>query len=208
MTSMSLVRPQHAAAAPFAALRPIGSAGDVLVLHGETAADVPARERLLDASFGPQRFAKTSEFLRAGRLPARGLALSAIANGRLVGTVRLWSVDAGGAPALLLGPLAVAQSHRSLGVGGALMREALARARALGHKAILLVGDAPYYARFGFSPELTTSLDLPGPVERARFLALELQPGALASAAGMVRATGLRAPRLARAAAGRRRRAA
>ncbi|MBX9760192.1 MAG: N-acetyltransferase, partial [Beijerinckiaceae bacterium] len=138
------------AAAPFAVLRPLRGANELLAVRQEIAADVPARERLLDAAFGADRFLKTSEVLRAGRVPARGLSLSAIHNGRLVGTVRLWSIDAGGKTALLLGPLAVAHSHRALGVGGVLMREAIARASALGHGAIILVGDAPYYARFGF----------------------------------------------------------
>ena len=151
-----------------------------------------AREALLDAAFGPSRFAKTCERLREGRLPAEGLALVAEnAAGRLIGTVRLWHVEAGEAgAALMLGPIAVAEEARSLGLGAALMRVAIDRARRSGHRAIVLVGDAPWYARFGFSPELTTGLDLPGPVDRARFLGLELAPDALAEARGMVIATG------------------
>jgi predicted N-acetyltransferase YhbS len=201
MTSIALARATQRAtnsrafAAPFAVLRPLRGTNELVVLRQETVADIPARERLLDAAFGADRFATTSEVLRAGRLPARGLALSAIHNGELVGTVRLWRIDAGGAPALLLGPLAVADSHRSHGVGGVLMREAIARAQALGHRAIILVGDAPYYERFGFQAALTMGLDLPGPVDRARFLALELVPGALAGAQGMIAATGAKAPR-------------
>jgi predicted N-acetyltransferase YhbS len=163
-----------------------------LVLRTQIASDAPARELLLDAALGAGRRAKTSELFRAGRLPAHGLALSATHGGDLVGTVRLWNVSAGGKPALLLGPLAVSGAHRSLGIGAALMEMAVERARILGHGAILLVGDAPYYQRFGFQPELTQSLDLPGPVERARFLALELAPGALAGATGMVVPTGAR----------------
>ena len=59
------------------------------------------------------------------------------------------------------------------------MRHAIAEARRLGHRAILLVGDAPYYGRFGFSAEKTGSLAMPGPYERHRLLALELDAGAL-----------------------------
>ncbi len=196
----------RASAAPFAVLRPLRGTHELVAVRQEIAADTPARERLLDAAFGAERSAKTSETLRAGRMPAHGLALSAMHNGELVGTVRLWHIDAGGKPALLLGPLAVADSHRSLGVGGVLMREAIARAAALGHEAIILVGDAPYYVRFGFSAALTTQLDMPGPVERDRFLALELAPGALAGARGMIAATGDKAPRVrVKLAAGRRR---
>ena len=111
-------------------------------------------------------------------------------DGATVGTVRLWHVDAGGVAALMLGPLAVAASARRLGVGARLMEEAIARARALGHDAIVLVGDAPYYARFGFERRHTLGLHMPGPVEAARFLGLELTDGALAAASGLVRPTG------------------
>jgi predicted N-acetyltransferase YhbS len=156
--------------------------------------DVAAREALLDDAFGRARDAKTSARLREGRRPAEGLALVAKDRGRLVGTLRCWPIEAGGRPALLLGPLAVAESHRSLGIGARLMREALWRAAMLGHGAVLLVGDAPYYARFGFEARLTAGLDLPGPVDRARFLAFEIAEGALDGAEGMVVATGERSP--------------
>jgi predicted N-acetyltransferase YhbS len=109
---------------------------------------------------------------------------------RLVGTVRLWHVSAGGVPALILGPLAVDSAFRKLGGGAALMNHALAAARARGHRAVLLLGDAPYYARFGFSAEKTGELKLPGAFERERLLALELADGALDGAWGMIVATG------------------
>lgn len=161
-------------------------------VRDETVADLAAREALLDAAFGPTRFAKTCERLREGRRPADHLALVAeAADGRLIGTVRLWHVEAGSAgAALMLGPIAVDADARALGLGGALMRVAIERARRFGHRAIVLVGDAPYYVRFGFSADLTTGLDLPGPVDRARFLALELEDDALAGAHGLVTATG------------------
>jgi predicted N-acetyltransferase YhbS len=159
-------------------------------LRDERAGDVAARERLLDASFGPSRFEKTCERLREGREAARGLALVAKDGEALVGTLRFWHVEAGGAPALLLGPLAVAQSHRELGLGGALMRMGLDRAESLGHKAVMLVGDEPYYSRFGFARAPMQGLDLPGWYDPARFLGLELETGALAQARGMVVATG------------------
>ena len=159
-------------------------------LRDERAGDVAARERLLDDSFGPSRFEKTCERLREGRLAARGLALVAVEGEAIVGTLRFWHVDAGGAPALLLGPLAVAQSHRELGLGGALMRMGLDRAAALGHEAVILVGDEPYYSRFGFARPPMQGLDLPGWYDPARFLGLELAAGALSHATGMVVATG------------------
>jgi predicted N-acetyltransferase YhbS len=153
----------------------------------ERSSDRAAREALLDAAMGVERVLKTSERLREGRTPARGLALVATVDGKVVGTVRLWHVcDAVGSPALLLGPLAVSQDHRELGIGGMLMREAIARAAGRGHQAILLVGDAAYYERFGFSAALTQALDMPGPVDRNRFLGLELRAGALDAVFGCI----------------------
>jgi predicted N-acetyltransferase YhbS len=164
-------------------------------IRNERFTDIAARERLLDAAFGPARFAKTSERLREGRLAADGLSFSAIENGRLIGTARLWNVNAGlDRPALLLGPLAVASDARGRGVGAALVQRAVREARRLGHRAILLVGDAPYYGRFGFSAEKTGHLRLPGPFEPERLLGLELKRGALDGARGLIRATGARIP--------------
>jgi predicted N-acetyltransferase YhbS len=160
----------------------------------ETHADVPAREALLDAAFGARRFAKASERIREGRRPAEGLSLVARDDERLVGTVRLWHVAAGrnGGSALLLGPLAVAEEVRGEGVGAALMRLSIARAREIGHRAIVLVGDEPYYRRFGFSAARTAGLAMPGPFERHRLLALELAPDALRGATGLILPTGER----------------
>jgi predicted N-acetyltransferase YhbS len=173
---------------------PVSAFGDVryALIDDERSFDRHARETLLDEAFGPARFAKTSQRLRDGRLPADGLAVVARDEDELVGSVRCWNVSVGGREALLLGPLAVAKSHRSLGIGSALMREALWRAATRGHEAVLLVGDAPYYARFGFEERLARDLELPGPVERARFLGFEITPGALSGARGMVTATGRR----------------
>lgn len=160
------------------------------VIRAERAADVAMREALLDACFGENRHGRTCQRLRDGRAPAAGLALSAVREGTLVGTVRLWHVSAGGRPALVLGPLAVDPACRELGIGAALMQQALAAARARGHAAVILLGDGPYYARFGFSAEKTGALSLPGPFERDRLLAIEFQAGALGGAAGMIVPTG------------------
>lgn len=172
----------------------------VLIRH-ETAFDSPAREALLNAAFGAERWAKTSERLREGRLPADDLSFVAVHDGRLVGTVRLWDIAAGrGHTALLLGPLAVDAQMRNAGIGGALMTRALAEARGRGHAAVLLVGDAPYYSRFGFSAEKTAALRLPGPYEMDRLLAHELIPGVLDGARGLIHPTGRREAVPARAA--------
>ena len=159
-------------------------------IRSERTSDVAAREALLDACFGDNRHVRTCQRLRDGRAPAEGLALSAVRQGRLVGSVRLWHVSAGGIPALMLGPLAVEASSRQLGVGAALMDHALAAAAARSHRAVLLLGDAPYYARFGFSAAKTGELTLPGTFERDRLLGLELRQGALDGAWGMIVPTG------------------
>jgi predicted N-acetyltransferase YhbS len=167
-------------------------------LRAEKASDAVARETLLDACFGENRHARTCQRLRDGRTSAEGLAFSAIADGNLVGTVRLWHVSAGGTRALMLGPLAVDRTSRKLGVGTALMDHALAAATARGHRAVILLGDGPYYARFGFSAERTAAMSLPGPFERERLLGLELQAGALDGACGMIVPTGAAAANPAR----------
>ncbi len=164
-------------------------------IRAERAADVAAREALLDASFGENRHGRTCQRLRDGRAPAAGLALSVVREGTLVGTVRLWHVSAGGRPALVLGPLAVDPACRELGIGAALMQQALAAARARGHVAVILLGDAPYYARFGFSAAKTGELSLPGPFERDRLLALEFTAGALDGVSGMIVPAGALLPK-------------
>ena len=155
-------------------------------IRSERASDVVARSALLDACFGANRHMRTCQRLRDGRAPAEGLSLSAVARGKLVGTLRLWHVSAGGARALMLGPLAVDEASRKLGVGAALIGHAIAIARQRGHGAVILLGDAPYYARFGFSAAKTGELSLPGPFERDRLLGLELREGALDGAWGMI----------------------
>jgi predicted N-acetyltransferase YhbS len=168
----------------------------MVTIREEKTADITAREGLLDEAYGASRFAKASERLREGRLPADGLSLVAVDHGRIVGTVRLWHVTAGpGRAALLLGPLAVDPVHRNRGIGTALMRRAIARARLAGHRAIVLVGDAAYYSRFGFTAAPTGELWMPGRYDRDRLLALELRSEALAGARGLIAATGAFAPK-------------
>lgn len=164
----------------------------MVMIRTETSFDVPARERLLDRAFGKTRRRKTSERLREGRLPSEGLAFTAVnEDGALLGTIRLWDIVAGSAgPALLLGPIAVDCAAQGQGIGAALMKHAIAEAKLRGHQAIILVGDAPYYQRFGFAHGPVADLHLPGPVERERFLGLELEPGALDGAEGLVAGCG------------------
>lgn len=169
------------------AAAPAGIALAPVTIAGEERGHAPAIETLLDAAFGAERWQKTCQRLRDGHAPRADLGLVALDDrDAVIGTVRLWPIKAGRRPALLLGPLAVDPAWRKQRIGIALMSEAIARARAAGDGAIILVGDAPYYRRFGFTAEHTRKLWLPGPVDRERFLALELIPGALRGAKGLV----------------------
>jgi predicted N-acetyltransferase YhbS len=160
----------------------------VRVRH-ERRGDVAAREQLLDAAFGADRFAKSSERLREGRVPASGLAFVAMEDDRMIGTIRLWSITAGpNRPCLLLGPLAVAAAAQNRGIGATLMQHALRKAASRRYSAIILVGDIGYYSRFGFSAEMTGALCMPGPYECDRLLGCELVPEALQGARGMIAA--------------------
>jgi predicted N-acetyltransferase YhbS len=119
-------------------------------------------------------------------MPAEGLAFVAAEGKRVIGTARLWHIAcSNGEPALLLGPVAIAADRRNRGIGAALVRRAIAAASRLGHRAIILIGDAPYYGRFGFSAEKAAAERMPGPFERHRLLALELVPGALDGTGGL-----------------------
>lgn len=166
------------------------------VIDEEAAADALAREALLDRAMGEGRKRKSSEKLRRGRLPAAGLAFVARNGaGAITGSVRLWDISCGDKPLLLLGPLAVEPSAAGQGIGSALMRHAMARTEELGHRAIILVGDAPYYSRFGFSAGKTIGLMMPGPVERDRLLGCEFAEGYLEGAGGLLVARGRRVDR-------------
>jgi predicted N-acetyltransferase YhbS len=179
----------------------------MVTIRHERLHDVAAREALLDLCFGASRRAKTSERLREGRLP--WLALVASERGRVIGTVRLWHVSAGpDRPALLLGPLAVDADHRNRGIGSALVERAITAAQDAGHLEMLLVGDAPYYGRFGFSAERTGKLAMPGPFEPSRLLGVTFASGGKAEPTGLVIPTGAAAPAAVPAAPRSRRRSA
>ena len=167
----------------------------MIQIRHERPADIDAREALLDNAFGETRYRKSSERLREDRLPAEGLSFIASEGKRVIGTARLWNIACGkDQPALLLGPVAVAEDCRSRGLGGALVRRAIQAARTLGYGAVLLVGDPEYYSRFGFSGEKTGALWMPGPFERHRLLGRELKAGALDGARGMIAPTGRMEP--------------
>ncbi|MGO4571387.1 GNAT family N-acetyltransferase [Microvirga sp. 2TAF3] len=157
-----------------------------LIIRTEQPIDADPIERLHERAFGPGRFARTASRLREGAPHLLDLSFTALVGTLLVGSVRLTPVLAGTKKALMLGPLTVEPAFESRGIGGALMRRSLEAAREKGHTLVLLVGDEPYYRRFGFKRVPTGHLQLPGPVNPDRFLVLELADGALSHAKGMV----------------------
>jgi predicted N-acetyltransferase YhbS len=159
-----------ASAAPLPAVR----------IAPETPDDEDAVEALVLDAFGPGRFAKTAERLRERARKVAGF--SAWLDGRLVGSVRLWAVTVGDASALFLGPIAVARDIRGEGLGADLVAACVDEARRQGVAGVLLVGDAPYFSRFGFV--VAQGAVMPGPADPRRVLWL---PIVQADASGSVR---------------------
>lgn len=159
-----------------------------LLIRHEQPGDAEPILRLHERAFGPGRFARTAARLREGAEARPDLSFAAFVGSLLVGSVRVFPIRAGDEPALALGPLAVEPAFEKRGIGAALMERALAEARASGSTLVLLVGDEPYYARFGFRSVPDGRLRMPGPVDPARVLALELVPGAIDRATGRVSA--------------------
>lgn len=158
-------------------------------IHLETESDAPALFDLSAAAFGPGRFARSAYRVREGVKPVAALSLAGRLNGTVVGGIRFTAIRIGAEDnALLLGPLVVSPAKTGNGFGRALVEEGLRRARAQGFGLVLLVGDMPYYGRFGFAPVPPGQITLPGPVDPNRLLALELLPGTLTRAVGQVKA--------------------
>ncbi len=151
-----------------------------------TQADLPQIEKLDERAFGPGRFTRTAYRLREGVGPVPALSFVARVGKFLVGANIITPITCGGAPALLLGPLTVEPAFRSRGIGERLIRQSLDAARAQGHRLVILVGDEPYYSRFGFKRAPMGRILLPGPVDPARVLYCELVDGAFEGVKGPV----------------------
>ena len=158
-----------------------------LTIMRETAADSLAIERLHERTFGPGRFARTAFRIREGRGHLLDMSFTARIGTLMVGSVRLTPICIGDTPALLLGPLTVEPPFRSHGVGSALVTRALTEAKAAGHKLVILVGDEPIYAKSGFKRIPKGQVKMPGPVDPARLLVVELTAGAFDGVSGMIR---------------------
>ncbi|WBU29479.1 N-acetyltransferase [Rhodopseudomonas palustris] len=158
-----------------------------LTILPESPNDAQAIERLHERTFGPGRFVLSAYRLRehVDHLPE--LSFTAWIGTLLVGSVRQLPILVGDTSALLLGPLTVEPPFRSRGVGRLLLDRAISDARAQGHKLIVLVGDEPYYSRVGFKRIPKGRVTMPGPVDAARLLVLELAEGAFEGVGGAIR---------------------
>ncbi|KAA9008056.1 GNAT family N-acetyltransferase [Histidinibacterium aquaticum] len=142
-------------------------------------------EALYDLCFAPGRSALSSYRLREGVEPVAGLCIVwRDADGILGGAIRVWPVRVGGDRALLVGPVAVHPTRQGEGLGAFLIRTVIDRAHAAGEPRLLLVGDAPYYSRFGF--ERLEGVEMPPPTNPDRVLGLALEEGAWAGIRGEV----------------------
>lgn len=151
--------------------------------------DLPEISRLHARAFGPGRFARTAYRVREGRTPISPYCRVAVANETIIAALRFTEISIGGTGgALLLGPLAVDPAFANRGYGRQLIAEGLDLARSNNIALIVLVGDEPYYARFGFKPMPPGSITFPGPVNPARILALECRTGAADELRGLIQA--------------------
>lgn len=169
--------------------KPLHVESPAILTRQATLSDLPEISRLHARTFGPGRFARTAYRIREGCSPVSPYCRVAFADDALIAALRFTDITIGGKPgALLLGPLAVDPAFANKGYGRRLVSEGLDLARAAGISLVVLVGDVPYYGRFGFSPVQPGSITLPGPVDPARILALELREGAAAEYQGAIRA--------------------
>lgn len=158
-----------------------------VVTRPTVSADLPAMVALQSRAFSPGRFARTAYRIREGGSDLSPFCRVALIGDRLVAALRLTPINVGGrSGALLLGPLAVDPDEAGRGYGRRLVAESLDAARAEGMALVVLVGDTAYYGRFGFGPVPPGQIRMPGPVDPARLLAAEIQPGALATFRGLV----------------------
>ena len=149
-------------------------------------------EALYDLCFAPGREALSSYRLRDGVPAVADLSLVARdPDGILAGAIRFWPVWVGPAPALLLGPVAVHPTRQGEGLGGVLIADSLSLARASGWQRVMLVGDAPYYSRFGFAR--LSGVDMPPPTNPERVLGHDLQPDGWRDVTGTVRSLAAKA---------------
>ncbi len=138
-------------------------------------------------AFGPARFTRAAHLIREGGGHDMQLSYVALHGGAVVGSLRMTQIVIGDTPALLLGPLVIRPEWKSRGLGGKLINMSIEAAKNVGHKIILLVGDEPYYQRFGFRMVPFGKVIMPAPVNPLRLLSYEIEPDMTKSVRGLVR---------------------
>ena len=152
--------------------------------------DLPEVEYLYDLAFAPGRTALSSYRLREDIDRIAELSLVARDQFDIVaGAIRYWPVRVGNAndPALLLGPVAVHPTRQGEGLGRMLISNSLERAIAANWSRVILIGDEPYYRKYGFTREFAKELDFPPPTNPDRLLAKALEKGAFDDIKGMIK---------------------
>jgi putative acetyltransferase len=159
-----------------------------MAIRDERPADAAAVRDVVTRAFERTAEASLVDLLRtAGKATC---SLVAERDGGVVGHVLFSPVTLERAPfGWGLAPLAVAPDAQRTGVGGALVRAGLARARAAGVATVVVLGSPAYYGRFGFVAadrhRLTCEYDVPPGV----FQVTALVPSALVERRGLVRYT-------------------
>ncbi len=160
----------------------------MLTIAQETAEDAWEVENLFDLSFAPGRQMLSSYRLREGNEPVAELCqIMRDDTGALVGAIRYYPILIGDEDheALLLGPISVHPTVQGEGVGGELIQNTLEIARKNGWERVILIGDAPYYGRFGFKK--AQNLSFPPPVNPDRLLCLPLRQNAFDDVKGDIK---------------------
>ncbi|MFK5978346.1 MAG: N-acetyltransferase [Rhizobiaceae bacterium] len=148
-------------------------------IQSENPSQFDAIEQLAADAFGPGRFAKSAFRLREGVPHEADLSFVAMEGDEIVGSVRQTRIKIGGKEALVLGPLVVASGVMNSGIGAALMEYSMSAAKEGAHDLVVLVGDEPYYSKFGFKKVPHGQISFPGPADPARILCCELVPDSL-----------------------------
>lgn len=157
-----------------------------ILYRPEQPQDAPLIDALIDRAFGPGRHAKAADRLREGNALIAALSFTAWEGATLVGSVRLWPVTIGGEPVVFLGPIAVEAELRKHRIGQTLVERACEASAKAGWRAVLLVGDAPYFGRVGFDAAPAKAVRMPGPVDQRRVLLKALREGGTDGLAGLV----------------------
>ncbi|MCF1502490.1 N-acetyltransferase [Afifella sp. H1R] len=157
-----------------------------ILIRPEAPDDDPAISTLVANAFGPGAYARAAFRVREQAPHDPALSFVVDLDGELAASVRLTPIVIGLCEGRLLGPLVVDPPLKSRGYGKALVRHALAEARTLGIRYVLLVGDPPYYGTLGFAPLPQGRVKMPGPCDPRRLLVAELEEGIAASLAGIV----------------------